>query len=141
MKRTRRSDLVCWGRFDETRDLDFDGYAWLPPGGAILFDPVELSDHDRAQLAGGVAWIAITKSDRVRTSVELADAFGPSLAGSAAEREALGVECQRWLGGGDELAPGPSLSIGVPAGAERPKTVRSRSTWWRRCELGPDRGS
>ncbi|MCB9594033.1 MAG: MBL fold metallo-hydrolase [Sandaracinaceae bacterium] len=105
MKRTHRPDLFCWSRFDEARDVDFNGYAWVRPEGAILFDPVELSPHDRGQLER-VAWIVVTNSDHLRATVELADAFGASVAGPAAERDALGLECERWLSDGDALVDG-----------------------------------
>ncbi|MCA9610466.1 MAG: MBL fold metallo-hydrolase [Myxococcales bacterium] len=107
MKRAHRPDLYCWSRFDEARDMDFNGYAWTRAGGAILFDPVAMSEHDRAQLGGGVAWIVVTNSDHMRAARELADAFDAPIAGPAAERdelEDLGVT--RWLCDGDELVPG-----------------------------------
>ncbi len=106
MKKTHRPDLCSWSRFDEARDLDFHSLAWLREGGAILFDPFPLSDHDRAQLAGGVAWIAITNSDHVRAAKELAASFGAKIAGPAGERGALGIECDRWLAQGDLLVDG-----------------------------------
>lgn len=107
MKRTHRPDLYCWSRFDEARDMDFNGYAWMRPEGAILFDPVAMGDHDRAQLGGGVAWIVVTNSDHTRAARELADLFDAPIAGPAAERdelEALGIT--KWLCDGDELVPG-----------------------------------
>jgi len=106
MKRTHRADVVCWSRFDEARDIDFNSYAWLREGGAILFDPLPLSDHDRAQLEGGVAWIVLTNSDHVRASVELAEAFGAPIAGPAGEQGTLGLECERWLADGETLVDG-----------------------------------
>ncbi|MBX3275701.1 MAG: MBL fold metallo-hydrolase [Sandaracinaceae bacterium] len=108
MKAAHRPDVRAWSRFDPDRDLDFHGYAWLRPEGAVLIDPLPLSDHDRHQLedAGGVSWIVVTNSDHRRAAAELAEALGASIAGPAAEREGLGLACARWLTDGDELLPG-----------------------------------
>ncbi len=106
MKRTHRDDLLCWSRFDEARDIDFHSYAWIRPGGAVVFDPLPLTEHDRAHLAAGVAWIVVSNSDHVRAARALAEATGASIAGPAKERGALGLERARWLSDGDELVPG-----------------------------------
>lgn len=107
MKRTHRPDLVCWSRFDETRDVDFHSYAWKRADGAILFDPLPMSDHDRAQLDRGVAWIVITNSDHTRDAKALAARYGAPMAGPAAERDALeAFGITKWLCDGDALVPG-----------------------------------
>lgn len=108
MKRTHRPDLFCWSRFDEARDMDFNGYAWLRAGGSVLIDPLPLSDHDRAQVerAGPVAWIVVTNSDHTRAASNLAKQLGASLAGPAAEQASFPFACDRWLRDGDELISG-----------------------------------
>lgn len=112
MKALHREDMVCWSVFDEARNLDFHGYAWLRPEGNLLIDPVPMSDHDRAHLSslGGAAWIVVTNSDHLRATRELAEALGASVAGPAGEKGALAVggsvEVSRWLSDGEELVPG-----------------------------------
>lgn len=108
MRELHRPDLLSWAVFDAARDLDFNGYAWIRPGGSVLIDPVPMCDHDLAQLRerGGAATVVITNSDHVRAAVELAAALGAEVAGPAAEREALAEVCDRWLRDGDEVVPG-----------------------------------
>lgn len=100
MKRTHRTDLRTWSRFDEARDLDFNAWAWLRPGGTVLIDPLPLSDHDAAELeaAGPVTHIVVTNSDHTRAAAELKARFGAALIGPAAERDRLGVACDRGVG-------------------------------------------
>ena len=105
MKRTHRPDVLCWSRFDAARDIDFNSYAWMRPSGAVLFDPLPLSEHDRAQLSD-VAWIVVSNGDHVRAAADLAEVFGAPLAGPSREKGSLGLDCARWLEEGDMLVDG-----------------------------------
>lgn len=107
MKRTHRADLLCWSRFDEARDIDFNSYAWLRPEGTVLIDPLPLSDHDRRDLEarGPVAHIVITNSDHVRDAAALAERYRAAVVGPEGERDRLGVRCDRWIASG-EILPG-----------------------------------
>ena len=109
MKRLHRDDLYGWSVFDEDRNIDFHSVLWVRPGGSggnVVIDPLPLSDHDRAHLdeLGSVATIIITNSDHTRDSKALAKATGARVLGSADERGQL--ECDGWLGDGDEVVPG-----------------------------------
>jgi hypothetical protein len=108
MKRLHRADLYSWSVFDEARDVDFNGVAWVRPEGNVLIDPVPMSPHDRAHLAGlgGAAWIVVTNSDHVRAAAELAKDLGASVAGPRAEKDHFPIACDRWLGDGEQLVPG-----------------------------------
>lgn len=108
MKQLHRSDLWCWSVFDPPRNVDFHGYAWTRPGGAVLVDPMPMSSHDLAQLAslGGVAEIVLTNSDHVRASLDLQRIFGAPIRAPSAERERFPIPVQGWLEEGDEPVPG-----------------------------------
>jgi hypothetical protein len=108
MKRLHRMDLYGWSRFDESRDIDFHGVAWVRPGGNVLIDPLPMSEHDAAHLErlGGAALVIVTNSDHARAAAELAQRFGARLCGPRAERETLGLPCDGWLGEGDEPVEG-----------------------------------
>lgn len=106
MKRAHRPDLLCWSRFDEARDVDFHGWAWLRHGGTVLVDPLPLSDHDQRQLeaAGRVSHVVITNSDHLRAGPELAERYGAELVGPAGEEGAF--EASRWVRTGDAIVEG-----------------------------------
>lgn len=108
MKSLHRPDLFCWSCFDEDRDVDFNGLAWIRHAGNVLIDPMPMSAHDRAHLdrLGGAAWIVISNSDHTRAAAELAAALGAKLAGPAGEAASFPFACDRWLDDGDELVPG-----------------------------------
>lgn len=108
MKSLHRPDLFAWSHFDEARNVDFHGVAWIRQDGNLLIDPLPMSEHDRAHLhaLGGAAWIIVTNSDHVRGAQALAEAFGATLCGPRAERETFPLACARWLGDGDEPLPG-----------------------------------
>lgn len=108
MKSLHRPDLFAWSQFDEARNIDFHGVAWVRPDGNLLIDPLPMSEHDRAHLQalGGAAWIIVTNSDHVRGAQTLAEAFGATLCGPRAERETFPLACTRWLADGDEPLPG-----------------------------------
>ncbi len=109
MKRLHRPDLYGWSAFNERLDIDFNSVAWIRPGaGNIVIDPLPLSEHDREHLRtlGGVAWVVITNSDHVRASAAVAKDFGARVAGPLAEQADVPLPSDRWLGAGDELAPG-----------------------------------
>jgi glyoxylase-like metal-dependent hydrolase (beta-lactamase superfamily II) len=108
MKRLHRPDLYGWSRFDESRNIDFHGIAWVRPDGNVLIDPMPMSEHDLAHLQrlGGAALVIVTNSDHTRAAAELARRFGARLCGPRAERETLALPCDTWLGDGDEPVPG-----------------------------------
>jgi hypothetical protein len=108
MKRLHRADLYSWSVFDEARDVDFNGVAWVRPEGNVLIDPVPMTPHDRTHLAGlgGAAWIVVTNSDHVRAAAALAKELNAQLAGPRAEKESFPIPCDRWLGDGEQLVPG-----------------------------------
>jgi glyoxylase-like metal-dependent hydrolase (beta-lactamase superfamily II) len=108
MKRTHRGDLWTWSTFDPTRNIDFNGFLWVRPGGNVVIDPVPLSTHDEEHLKklGGAGWVVVTNSDHVRAAREVAKRCEAKIAGPAGEREGFAIECDRWLKEGDELVPG-----------------------------------
>jgi hypothetical protein len=108
MKALHRPDLFCWSTFDESRNVDFNGWAWIRSGGNVLIDPLPLSAHDRKHLGdlGGAQWIVVTNSDHTRAARELAAELGAKLAGPAAEQDRFPWPCDRWLASGDEVVPG-----------------------------------
>lgn len=108
MKRTHRADLRCWSRFDPARNLDFNAWAWLRPGGTVLVDPLPLIDSDRAELeaAGPVSHVIVTNGDHTRAAGELAARYGATLLGPAGEAGTLGLACDRWVASGDVVVDG-----------------------------------
>jgi hypothetical protein len=108
MKHLHRPDLRAWSSFDESRDLDFNSVAWIREQGNVLIDPMPLSEWDLGQLTelGGASQIIITNSDHVRSGAELAQHFGATLLGPAAEQEEFPIACDGWLHGGDTVVPG-----------------------------------
>jgi len=108
VKSLHRPDLFGWSSFDETRNVDFNGVCWVRTEGNILFDPMPLSSHDRAHLEalGGASLVVITNSDHTRAATEIAAWTGATVAGPAAERDALSEICSSWLEDGDEPVPG-----------------------------------
>ena len=73
MKRLHRDDLFGWSVFDESRNIDFHGLAWVRGDGNVIVDPVPMSAHDEAHLGelGGAATIVVTNSDHTRDAVAL----------------------------------------------------------------------
>lgn len=108
MKLLHRPDLYGWSAFNPERNIDFNGIVWIRPSGNILIDPMPLFPYDweHLQSLGGVAWIAITNSDHIRASQEIAQRSSPQLAGPLAEKETFPIHCDRWLADGDILVPG-----------------------------------
>ena len=108
MKQLHRPDLFGWAGYDTARDVDFNGVAWVRPGGNVLIDPMPMSEHHLAHLdrLGGAAWIVITNSDHTREAQALAQRYGAKLAGPAAERESFPFACDVWLSDGDTLVDG-----------------------------------
>jgi glyoxylase-like metal-dependent hydrolase (beta-lactamase superfamily II) len=108
MKSLHRPDLFCWSEFDEARNIDFNSFLWVRPGGNIMVDPLPLRPHDQEHLEvlGGVAWIVITNSDHIRGAAEIRDRWGAKIAGPFAESEHFPIACDRWLKDGDEVVPG-----------------------------------
>ena len=108
MKSLHRPDLLGWSRFDEKRNVDFCGVAWIRPGGNVLIDPLPMTEHDRAHLAalGDATLIIITNSDHTRGAQALAQELRATLCGPRAERGSFPFPCEHWLGDGDEPVPG-----------------------------------
>lgn len=108
MKKLHRSDLFGWSVFDESRNIDFHGIAWIREAGNIVVDPMPLDAHDAAHLEalGGVATIIITSSDHTRDAAGIATRFGAKVLGPAGERDGFPIACDDWLGDGDEVVPG-----------------------------------
>jgi hypothetical protein len=108
MKFLHRPDLYSWSCFNPTRNIDFNGFAWIHPEGNILIDPVALSNHDWNHLEslGGVLWIVLTNSDHLRSAKEIASQTYAKIAGPVGEKENFPIACDRWLSDGEEVVPG-----------------------------------
>ncbi|MDB9348935.1 MBL fold metallo-hydrolase [Nodularia spumigena] len=108
MKSLHRPDLYGWSTFNPARNIDFNGMAWVRPGGNILVDPVALSNHDwnHLQSLGGVAWIVLTNSEHIRSAKEIADQTYAKIAGPVGEKDGFPIHCDRWLSDGEEVVPG-----------------------------------
>ena len=106
MRPSHRQDVFSWAIFDEPRNMDFNGWAWIRPEGNVLIDPVPMRAHDLTHLEalGGAAWIVVTNSDHLRDARSLAERFGAQVAGPGAERDAF--EAHRWLTDSEQLVPG-----------------------------------
>ncbi|BAY23524.1 beta-lactamase domain-containing protein [Calothrix sp. NIES-2100] len=108
MKSLHRPDLYGWSYFNPARNIDFNGVAWIRPGGNILIDPVALSNHDWNHLEslGGVAWIVLTNSDHTRSAQEIANQTYAKIAAPVGEKDNFPIHCDRWLVDGEEVVPG-----------------------------------
>ena len=108
MKRLHRDDLFGWSIFDESRNIDFHGIAWVRGGGNVIVDPVPMSAHDEAHLRelGGAAMIVITNSDHVRAAAALAETFGARILGPRGEQDCFPIRCEGWLGDGETVVSG-----------------------------------
>ena len=120
MKQLHRPDLFGWASFDESRNVDFNGTAWIRAEGNIVIDPMPMSDHDRAHLEGlgGAAWVIVTNSDHIRATQEVAEYFGAEIAGPVGEQHTWPWLCNAWLGDGDVLVEG--LTAFTVAGSKTP---------------------
>ena len=120
MKRLHRDDLFGWSVFDESRNIDFHGVAWIRGSGNVLVDPVPMSAHDEAHLRelGGAATIVITNSDHVRDAAALAERFGARILGPRGERDRFPIRCDVWLGQDDPVVPG--LTAHAVSGSKTP---------------------
>lgn len=108
MKSLHRPDLYGWSTFNPARNIDFNGIAWVRPGGNVLVDPVALSNHDwnHLQSLGGVVWIVLTNSEHIRSAKEIADQTYAKIAGPVGEKDYFPIRCDRWLSDGEEVVPG-----------------------------------
>lgn len=108
MKSLHRPDLYGWSTFNPARNIDFNGVAWIRPGGNVLIDPVALSNHDwnHLQSLGGVLWIVLTNSEHIRYAKEIADQTYAKIAAPVGERDSFPIHCDRWLADGDQVVPG-----------------------------------
>ena len=120
MKRLHRDDLFGWSVFDESRNIDFHGLAWVRGDGNVLVDPVPMSAHDEAHLRdlGGAATIVITNSDHMRDAVGLAERFGAKVLGPRGEHDGFPVRCDDWLGQDDVVVAG--LNVHAITGSKTP---------------------
>lgn len=111
MRQLHRPDLYSWSGFDQARNLDFNGVAWIRSGGNLLFDPMPMSSHDLAHLVslGGASLILLSTSDHTRAAVDLARILGARIAGPRAEAQDFPIPCDLWLGEGDTPAAGLSV--------------------------------
>ena len=108
MKRLHRPDLFGWSQFNPDRNIDFHSVLWCRDGGNVVIDPLPLSDHDRDHLTalGGVGVIVITNSDHVRDAEALAVSTSAIICGPVGEREDFPIQCNTWLGDGEDVVPG-----------------------------------
>ena len=108
MKSLHRNDLFQWSHFDEERNIDFHSVLWVRPEGNIAFDPLPLSEHDRAHLRelGGAAWVVLTNGDHLRAAVDLMKWTEARLAAPAGERGKIGIPVDRWIADGETIVPG-----------------------------------
>lgn len=113
MKALHKDNLFGYSRFDADRNIDFNSYVWVQSGGNVVIDPLPLSEHDAAHLEalGGVAWVIVTNSDHTRDVASFI-ARGAKVAGPVAEKETLGVACDRWLADGDDIEGAEVLELG-----------------------------
>ena len=111
MKATHRPDLFTWSGFDEARNLDFNGWAWIRPEGNVLIDPMPMSAHDLRHLdsLGGATWIFISNSDHTRAVVELSRRFGAKVGAPEAERVGFPILCDAFFVDGDTPVAGMRL--------------------------------
>ena len=137
MKRLHREDLFGWSVFDESRNIDFHGLAWVRDEGNVLVDPVPMSAHDEAHLRtlGGAATIVLTNSDHTRDAVGLAERFGATILGPRGERDGFPIPCSGWLGQDDTVVPG--LVVHEVAGSKTPGELIRAHEGGRLCLL-PD---
>ncbi len=112
MKALHRDSFWCWSRFDEDRNIDFNSWLWRRPEGNVVIDPLPLSEHDarHVEALGGVAWVIITNSDHLRVARAFVDR-GAKVAGPSAEKQTLGIACDRWLADGDEIASAEVVAL------------------------------
>jgi hypothetical protein len=108
MKKLHTDNLYCWSEFDQDRNIDFHSYLWTSEQGNVVFDPLEISEHDWAHLMalGGVSVIVISNSDHVRQAQALADVTDAQIWAPLAEQEDFPLDCQRWLGEGKAVMDG-----------------------------------
>ena len=108
MKQLHRPDLFGWSSFDESRNVDFNGTAWIRADGNVIIDPMPMSEHDKAHLQalGGAEWVVVTNSDHIRSAQEVASHFGACIAGPVGEQHVWPWSCDAWLGDGDVLVDG-----------------------------------
>ena len=103
MKRLHRDDLFGWSVFDESRNIDFHGLAWVRGGGNVLVDPMPMSAHDEGAPActrRPPRRFVVTNSDHTRDAVGLAQRFGAKMLGPRGERDGFPIQCDGWLGQG-----------------------------------------
>ena len=108
MKSLHKKNLFCWSQFDEDRNIDFHSYLWVREQGNVVFDPLPLTSHDTKHLMslGKVTHIIISNSDHIREAVELAGETGAQIWGPVGEKTTFPIQCEKWLGEGDDVIEG-----------------------------------
>ena len=108
MKLLHQSNLYCWTRFDEDRNIDFHSYLWVRDGGNVIFDPLPLTAHDEDHLKslGSVSYIIISNSDHIRNAEVLAEQTGAEVWGPAGEKADFPINCTQWLSEGKKVIDG-----------------------------------
>lgn len=117
MKSLHRPDLWCWSEFNAERNLDFHSYFWQRPEGNVAIDPLPLSEHDAAHVAGlgGVAWILISNADHTRATSALQARWGAKLAAPKGDAQLpvwQDLTVHSWMAA-DELLPCGIQCLGV----------------------------
>ena len=110
IKQTRLEGLSYWGDYQPDRGIDFNGFHWKRPEGALLIDPMPLNELGLTKLRelGGARWVLITNAEHLRAGPELKQAFSAQLIAPTEERERLGenaalVDC--WFENSEDLPP------------------------------------
>lgn len=106
MKQLHRPDLFSWSAFDEARNLDFNGFAWVRKTGNVLIDPMPMTPHDFRHLEslGGASLIVVTNSDHTRHAEYLARELGAQLYGPVGEKGAFSADS--WIEDAQQIVPG-----------------------------------
>jgi len=117
MKALHRPEFWGWTVFNPERNLDFHSVLWVRPEGNCAFDPLPLSEHDRAHLLslGSLSHIFVSNADHLRDAQALAEQTGAQLWGPAAENNSA---YPHTLQDGDQPLPG--LQVFALQGSKTP---------------------
>lgn len=106
MKATAIDDLFLWSRYQPDRHIDFNGFLWRRPAGALLVDPLPMTDHESefARARGPVRWILLTNADHWRGVDEARSTFGAIVLAPEPDRERFGTRAvDAWFGSTSDL--------------------------------------
>ncbi|WP_144392561.1 MBL fold metallo-hydrolase [Pleionea sediminis] len=108
MKKCHNEQFYCWSEFNPERDIDFHSYVWVREQGNVVFDPLSISLHDlkHLQSLGGADYVVITNSDHIRDAKNIATILEAKLVGPKGEKDTFPIECDHWIGEGDNLIEG-----------------------------------